>query len=78
MDNLPGPPDGISKAEDGSTFWVTIYSPVGYREAGPCIGVAAAAAAVGLWCEGRGCPTGVLERLSRSTRWHQQGSDMAA
>lgn len=27
MDNLPGPPDGISKAEDGHSFWVTIYSP---------------------------------------------------
>lgn len=28
IDNLPGPPDGISKAQDGQTFWVTIYSPV--------------------------------------------------
>eukprot|EP00882_Tetradesmus_deserticola_P006802 GHRQ01007162.1.p1 GENE.GHRQ01007162.1~~GHRQ01007162.1.p1 ORF type:complete len:400 (+),score=115.27 GHRQ01007162.1:158-1357(+) len=26
MDNLPGPPDGISKADDGTNYWVTIYS----------------------------------------------------
>ncbi|WIA21898.1 hypothetical protein OEZ85_004268 [Tetradesmus obliquus] len=26
MDNLPGPPDGISLAGDGVNFWVTIYS----------------------------------------------------
>jgi hypothetical protein len=29
MDNLPGPPDGISKAADGTNYWVTIYSEVG-------------------------------------------------
>lgn len=29
IDNLPGPPDGISIAEDGQTYWVTIYSKVG-------------------------------------------------
>jgi len=28
MDNLPGPPDGISKAVDGNSFWVSIYSEV--------------------------------------------------
>jgi sugar lactone lactonase YvrE len=28
MDNLPGPPDGISLAGDGVNFWVTIYSEV--------------------------------------------------
>lgn len=28
MDNLPGPPDGISKAGDGTNYWVTIYLEV--------------------------------------------------
>lgn len=28
MDNLPGPPDGISKAADGQNYWITIYSQV--------------------------------------------------
>lgn len=28
MENLPGPPDGISKAVDGNSFWISIYSEV--------------------------------------------------
>lgn len=29
MENMPGPPDGISKAADGKNYWVAIYSDVG-------------------------------------------------
>lgn len=61
-DNLPGHPDGISRAQDGQSYWVTIYCAVssGAVQEGMRAAAACAAPALHRACSAEGCSAGLL------------------